>query len=750
MPPRKIANIPDRQNSVQPMFVTWEDDKGKKAALMTAAQASAQYGAIASKERAYGSDIFMNAGTNVSVRDGISRRDWEYFRPEEAIPRDIRNIIGACMMAYKRIGFIKNVIDTMAEFTCQGIKIVHQNPRIQDLCQQWGKKVGLKERSERFCNYLYRTANVIVQRETAIVREKDLDNLRKGLAAEDIQPIDTPPPVRKGEIPWSYTFINPMSLDILGGDELAQFAGVAVYGLTIPERVYNKIRNPKTPEEKYIVSQIPDLFVNHVRNGKKIIPLDPNKVQAFFYKKDDWQVWAEPITYGVIDDLILFNKMRLADLSALDGAISHIRLWRLGDLANHIFPTPAAIARLAEVLVNNTAVGAIDLIWGPELTLEETSTDVYRFLGSEKYGQTMQNIYDGMGVPYPNQAGGKGKGGMASYLSLRVMIERLKYGRDILNSFWEPELIWLQKALGLRIAPQLQYDYMVLSDENAFLRLLIDLIDRDIIAAETVQEAFGRIPEIEQAIIRSEHRKRASGKMKAKAGPYHSPQVEDDLLKIFAQSGIITPSEAGVELGDRAKGEKTMMELKLEQAKQAAKVKQANSPFGGGNPNGNPDVTTKQKGKPGQGRPPGQRDTQPRKQRALKPAKAVDFFSTRAWARQVQATISEVVSPIYCESCGKDTVRKLTDEETKNLEEFKFALLCNLEPYAEFNEEILCEMVKTPLPIPPLVSELLAATLGKFTEKFARAPSVDETRLFQAEVYSLYTQGDDDGEDVQV
>jgi hypothetical protein len=52
-------------------------------------------------------------------------------------------------------------------------------------------------------------------------------------------------------------------------------------------------------------------------------------------------------------------------------------------------------------------------------------------------------------------------------------------------------------------------------------------------------------------------------------------------------------------------------------------------------------------------------------------------------------------------------------------------------------------MVKNPLPIPTIVSELLSATLGKFAEKFNRTPTVDEIRLFQAEVYSLYVQGDD-------
>jgi hypothetical protein len=76
------------------------------------------------------------------VRDGLSRRDWDFFRPEEAIPRQVRNILAACMMSYKRIGIIRNIIDVMGEFTCLGVRLVHPNPRIQDLYQEWAKKVN--------------------------------------------------------------------------------------------------------------------------------------------------------------------------------------------------------------------------------------------------------------------------------------------------------------------------------------------------------------------------------------------------------------------------------------------------------------------------------------------------------------------------------------------------------------------------------------------------------------------------------
>ena len=41
---------------------------------------------------------------------------------------------------------------------------------------------------------------------------------------------------------------------------------------------------------------------------------------------------ANPLVYAILDDIVMLEKMRLADMSALDGAISNIRLWTLGNL----------------------------------------------------------------------------------------------------------------------------------------------------------------------------------------------------------------------------------------------------------------------------------------------------------------------------------------------------------------------------------------------------------------------------------
>ena len=91
-----------------------------------------------------------------------------------------------------------------------------------------------------------------------------------------------------------------------------------------------------------------------------------------------------------------------------------------------------------------------------------------------------------------------------NYISLKTLVQRLEYGRGLLRDFWEKEIEMIQKAMGFRLPATVHFDTMVLSDESSEKNLLIQLVDRDIISAETVIERFGEIPEIERIRIRRE------------------------------------------------------------------------------------------------------------------------------------------------------------------------------------------------------------------------------------------------------
>ena len=60
----------------------------------------------------------------------------------------------------------------------------------------------------------------------------------------------------------------------------------------------------------------------------------------------------------------------------------------------------------------------------------------------------------------------------------------------MLKSFWMKEIKIVQKAMGFRFPAELHFDSIVLSDEAAQKKLLLDLADRDIISQETLLERF--------------------------------------------------------------------------------------------------------------------------------------------------------------------------------------------------------------------------------------------------------------------
>lgn len=47
-----------------------------------------------------------------------------------------------------------------------------------------------------------------------------------------------------------------------------------------------------------------------------------------------------------------------------------IRLWTLGSLEYKIFPSKEAVQKLADILLNNSGEGPVDIVWGPDLSVK--------------------------------------------------------------------------------------------------------------------------------------------------------------------------------------------------------------------------------------------------------------------------------------------------------------------------------------------------------------------------------------------
>lgn len=637
-------------------LITWSDgDMSQRAtAFEKYADATEAYDGVS---RAYHRD-FLDIEPNRSVKPGFTANDYYAFRPEEQVPRKQKRIIKMCMDAYDKVGIVRNIIDLMGDFGCQGINLVHENKSVEKFYQQWFKKIDGKERSERYLNNLYRTGNVFVYRSYAEITDTVRTYLKT--LAQDI--VVEAPDIEKAVIPWRYNFLNPLAIDQKDG-KIDLFLGKKNYELTA-HTFFDNFKDGTLPMK--VLETLPPEVKQAIKDKRQKVELDPERLSVCYYKKDDWQAWAHPMVYAILDDIIMLEKMKLADLAALDGAISNIRLWTLGAFEHKVLPTKEGINKLRNILASNTGGGTMELVYGPELKFTESNSQVYKFLGSEKYQSVLNSIYAGLGVP-PTLTGMANNGGgfTNNFISLKTLMERLQYGRDQLTRFWEHEIEHIRRAMGFRKGAHVVYDQMSLSDEASEKNLLIQLADRDIISNETVLERFKEIPQVERLRLQREDKNREKEKLPPKAGPFHQPERQKDMEKI------------GKQINER-----------ISVTKEEMKPKPA-APQGG--------------------RPQNSRDSGKRKKRVdtpkSNPGKA-GIADLAAWTISTYDAL-DCIGKGYLEFIGKQNRRQMTKAQVQELADIKLRVLCSLPMLSKATDAAIHKALASNTPVPKELSERL-------------------------------------------
>ena len=663
----------------------------------------------------YRKQTYLDIEPNRSVRPSFGRSDYDAFRPGEAVPTKQKRIMAMCMSAYDRVGIIRNVVDLMSDFASQGLVLVHPNKSIEKFYRKWFSQVNGIDRSERFLNYLYRTGNVVVKRRTAKLDRRKEQELRRAAGADvDIEILKG----KKREVPWIYDFLNPVAVDVKDYGMMA--VGKPQYTLNISKYTYQSLLK-SSENSKNAYKTLPQDLQKRIQNGDRKIPLDPDSTFFYHYKKDDWLLWANPMIYAILDDISMLEKMKLADLAALDGAISSVRLWTLGDFDQKIVPTKAGLNKVRDILASNVGGGTMDLVWGPELQFTESQSQVYKFLGSEKYQPVLTSIYAGLGIP-PTLTGASGSSGgyTNNYVSLKTLIERLEYGRQVLTNFWVQEIEFVRKAMGFRLPAEIHFDSIVLSDEAAQKNLLIQLADRDIISQETLLERFREIPGIERVRVRREERERKNDvNSPNKAGPYHNPQHANDMAKIAMTKDIMDTEEYLDQLGLPHKPEE-----EIEEPSQQPNSPQQEKEYQPVDEGGRPQLS---------------RDETKRKQKRVLPRSGEPTAAT-IWGISAQNKISSIITPIACAHHKKKDARALSKSEVDELEYLKLCIFTGMEPFVDVTEELVHKIINNNTKPSEAFENSAAFKVKEFTRLNNKKPNTSEMKHIHASSYaSVYS-----------
>lgn len=615
--------------------------------------------------------------------------------------------MGLCVSAYKGFGLAKNVIDLMANFAAEGLKIKHPNKTIERFLNRWAFHVNLQGRVKDMLRYYYKYGNVFVYRTLGEIDDNVYNKMRRSKAkvldarrsipgftpvSADIDPVDNPQqsermdeaqrestkPVGKRRIPWRYTLLNPFQMELRG----TKFFGGQRWVFLLDHNTVNELRRGRLrnnytyvdfldqsdvnlpPEFKKSSQKLSSEAPEGENNDPRVVEIDQTKLYTMHYMKDDHEDWAEPLLWPVMADIFYKNKLRQMDISVCDSVINAVTIYKLGNLKEGFIPPKEHFSKFAEFL--RTPSAAMNLVWNDAVSIESSYPPVERILGNQKYESVDRDILRGIGIP-DSLIGGAVKSNFSTgFLGVRTLLERLEEGRNTIIRWLTLELELLIQTLGIRKLPTIKFGKMSLRDEKAEKQLIIQLLDRNIISIEAVLETFGEDFTIELERLREEEKIREDTGLLQKHSPYVDPINDMDAEEQMKQEHLLKQQE-----------QRLMMKIKQRENKQKRNQ----------GPNGRPGNTD---GIPQENK----RETKPQGMAWL-----LDYEAAKSKAVSHVNAIEKVVAKEILKALGKKTKRSLTKHEAQGIEEITFAIASNL----PWDVKIEVDVVKDTLAKNPII-----------------------------------------------
>lgn len=372
--------------------------------------------------------FLSNIEDGISVRPPYTRKDYERYRPADAIPVKDDGIMRSCREAYDKVGIIRSVIDLMTEIAIEGMELISPVPSADNLWKNWGEKTEIVERAERFANYLCVEGNVAVRSKYASVSTAEVRRMQrhKPVTAEK----RTKNPIEPGQIPVEYIFYDPSALELIGG-ELALFTGLRHYGLKITSHNFIKLRTLFSQNRDAVEGTLPpevlailngDIPPKRTLDGDFIIPIPSERLYVGHYKKRDSNVWAKSFIYAILHDVTYNEKLRVAKISALDNWYNAVRLWKLGDHKEGALPHAGHFSKLANILENHPG-GTLDIIWDSMIDFQQEFPPIEKLA---EFDENYESMLLGLGI-HRSLVGGSEKlpGTNSAFIGLRNLMKRI-------------------------------------------------------------------------------------------------------------------------------------------------------------------------------------------------------------------------------------------------------------------------------------------------------------------------------------
>ena len=397
---------------------------------------------------------------------------------------DIQHYVELCQKAYFNVSVFRNTIDIMTEFSNSQVFFKGGNAQSRKFFENWYyNKIGGYNLTDQWFREWFRSGNVALYRFDADITTELLRKISNIYGSESKN--------YKGKIPIKYLLINPAFLRV---DQGLNFSNQTYYKLLTNYEI-SKIKNPRTEEEIDFANSLSKKIKDAIQEGGNaaVFPLEADKIYISFCKKQDYEPFAVPLFFPVLEDIDLKLQFKATE-KILSRTVEYaILLINVGTEDN---PNPTSMAALQELFRNET-IGRV-LIADGTTKASFVIPELNKVIGPEKYKIVNEDIANGLlSVVFSEE-----KFSSAS-IKTKIFTERLNEARNsFLQLFLNPEIRRISKDLGFKNYPKAEMAAVDLTDQNQTNKLYSQLYQMGALTPEELTEAIenGYLPTKEESI----------------------------------------------------------------------------------------------------------------------------------------------------------------------------------------------------------------------------------------------------------
>ena len=395
-----------------------------------------------------------------------------------------RDSIELCQKAYANVAVFRNAIDIMSEFTNTDIYLEGGSRKSREFFYEWFKRVNIINLKDQYFREYYRSGNVFLYRINGKFKAQDYAKL-----INQVGSIDT----STNEIPLRYILLNPFDFV---ARRASSFTYGGVYQKVLSEYEIARLANPQTEEDLAIFQGLDPDTQSRIQDGSYSgmgihMDLDPKRLSYSFYKKQDYEPFAIPFGFPVLEDINAKLELKKMDQAITRTVENVILLITMGADPDKGGINPNNMAAMQN-LFKNESVGRL-LVSDYTTKAEFIIPELNLVLGPEKYQILNEDIKQGL----QNIVVGEEKFN-STQVKAQIFIDRLQESRyGFLNDFLNREIKRIAKDLGFRSWPEAKMKDIDMRDEVQLMRASTRLMELGIVTPKQGMEMFhnGRFPE---------------------------------------------------------------------------------------------------------------------------------------------------------------------------------------------------------------------------------------------------------------